>query len=168
MHTQHEHQINIKTDISDSAWIFYTSGTTGKPKGAELTHRNLLTIGLAYFADVDKINEADTRLHAGTYDPRFRIYSLPFILKGAKTSYANLTLNQMKFSKIKISANVSFFAAPSMVKRLSSHSLASSDLSGLKTLEFGGAPVIFLADTKAAIEVFGNSLYQLYGQLKRQ
>jgi long-chain acyl-CoA synthetase len=33
----------FERDPADTAVILYTSGTTGKPKGAELTHRNLVT-----------------------------------------------------------------------------------------------------------------------------
>ena len=43
---------------ADLAWLFYTSGTTGKPKGVMLTHRNLMTMGLTYFIDVDAIAPA--------------------------------------------------------------------------------------------------------------
>ncbi len=34
----------------DLAWLFYTSGTTGRPKGAMLTHANLAAASLAYGA----------------------------------------------------------------------------------------------------------------------
>ena len=48
----------------DLAWLFYPSGTTGRPKGVMITHRNLMTMTLCYFADVDAIDARDATLYA--------------------------------------------------------------------------------------------------------
>src|SRR5215469_18862861 len=49
---------------NDLAWLFYTSGTTGRPKGAMLTHRVLAAASYAYTAEVDPIAPGDALLHA--------------------------------------------------------------------------------------------------------
>ena len=56
---------------------------TGRPKGAVLTHRNLLMAALSYYADVDAVGPGDTILHAAPMSHGSGIYALPFIAQAA-------------------------------------------------------------------------------------
>src|SRR3954447_17375040 len=67
----------------DPAWLFYTSGTTGRPKGATLTNRNLLLMSLSYFADIDAVASHDSILHAAPLSHGSGLYGLPHIARGA-------------------------------------------------------------------------------------
>ena len=62
------------------AWLFYTSGTTGRPKGATLTHRNLLAMSTSYLADVDMVTHADCIIHAAPMSHGSGIYAVPYTM----------------------------------------------------------------------------------------
>ncbi|HNH35344.1 MAG TPA: class I adenylate-forming enzyme family protein, partial [Rhodocyclaceae bacterium] len=70
-------------DVAAAAWLFYTSGTTGKPKGVVLTQRNLTAATLAYFSDVDQIAAGDAILHAAPMSHGSGLYILPHLARGA-------------------------------------------------------------------------------------
>jgi acyl-CoA synthetase (AMP-forming)/AMP-acid ligase II len=50
----------------DLAWLFYTSGTTGKPKGVMLSNGNLHAMAFSYFVDVDGVLPNDAALYAAS------------------------------------------------------------------------------------------------------
>jgi long-chain acyl-CoA synthetase len=150
----------------DTAWLFYTSGTTGVPKGAMLTNRNLLFATQAYFSDIDKLGPGDSILHAAPLSHGSGLYGLPHFAAGA----ANVLPESGHFDPEEIFSllgrwsGVSFFAAPTMVVRLLAHAgKAARGPGNLKTIVYGGAPM-YVTDLRRALEVFGPRLYGLYGQ----
>ena len=149
----------------DEAWLFYTSGTTGRPKGAVLTHANLLFACHCYYADIDFLGAQDAILHAAPLTHGSGLYGLAHLARGSN----NIILGggfepERVLQAFATYANVSMFAAPTMVSRLINHPRAGAfDTRGLKTIIYGGAPM-YVSDLERALELFGPKLYHLYGQ----
>lgn len=151
---------------SDPGWLFYTSGTTGRPKGAVLTHRSLLAMVMRYYADVDQLTERDSMIHCAPLSHAGGLYSLPHI---ARASH-HVIPDSRGFDPDEIFAlldrlsSATFFCAPTMLTRLTNHpGSARARIENIRTIFYGGAPM-YLEDLKRALARFGPRLWQGYGQ----
>ncbi len=154
----------------DLAWLFYTSGTTGRPKGVMLTQRNLLTMGLGYFVDVDAVAPEDAIVYAAPMSHGCGLYAIPHLMAGARhvvPASGSVDAAEL-FALGRALGPLSTFAAPTIVKRLVDHAEAArltpaDAAAAFKTIVYGGAPM-YLADIERALRVMGPRFVQIYGQ----
>lgn len=151
---------------NDTAWLFYTSGTTGRPKGVMITHANQLVAALCFFATVDSVGPGDSILHAAPMSHGSGQYNYPHVMAGAN----QVIPESGHFDPAEIFAlfqrwrGVDMFAAPTMVNRLGAYARANGCATGgLKTIVYGGGPM-YLEDIRNALEVMGPHFAQIYGQ----
>ena len=149
------------------AWLFYTSGTTGKPKGATWNHRTIRTVIMNYLADVHNIGRGEGVLHAAPLSHGSGIVAMPAIARGAQ----NVILHGASFDpqemfrtidELKI-GHIAFLAPTQIVKATDEFVPGSYDLSSLRSICYGGAP-IYVEHLRKAHTVFGPVFSQIYGQ----
>lgn len=150
----------------DPAWLFYTSGTTGKPKGVTLTHNNLVHMCMAYTATVQAVTPQETFVHPAPLSHGSGMYHLPYVMNGGLNvvpESGGLDCAEL-FALAEHWQHMSSFAPPTIVNRLAAYAKEHGlDGRHFSTLVYGGAPM-YLADLQQAQKVLGPILAQIYGQ----
>lgn len=156
----------ISRDADDTCWLFYTSGTTGRPKGVMITHRMLVVMSLSYLTDVDQVTAQDNALYAAPMSHGAGIYNIIHVLEGARhVCPASGGFDEAEiFDLARHHGRIHMFAAPTMVKRLTQVAKATGETGkGLRSIIYGGGPM-YVADIVEAVDHFGPIFVQIYGQ----
>jgi acyl-CoA synthetase (AMP-forming)/AMP-acid ligase II len=154
----------ITISENDLHTLFYTSGTTGLPKGVMLTQKSWANVVVNLVTDYAPIEEDDVLLNTQLLSHGAGFFVLPFFIRGAtnvlipqfNTDAVFKTIEKEKVTVLKLVPVMLFQLMDSPEKE-------RFDLSSLKAIIYGGSPIAPHRLIEA-LKLFGPKLIQLYGQ----
>jgi long-chain acyl-CoA synthetase len=158
-----EDQLDVQPRPADLAWLFYTSGTTGSPKGVMLSHRNLLAMVSINLIDLNVPQPTDVLLHALPISFAGGFFMLHQVARGVTHVFLPRFEPEAFFRLVQRHRVTTTALVPTMINMLvQSPARAGHDLSSLHTLFYGGAP-LHGERLREAMEAFGPIFLQSYG-----
>lgn len=150
----------------DPLWYFYTSGTTGRPKAAVLTHGQMAFVVTNHLADlVPGTTEEDASLVVAPLSHGAGIHMLTQVARGAR----NVLLVSEKLDceeawrAIAEYRVTNMFTVPTILNMLVEHEAeARFDHGSLRHVIYAGAPM-YREDQRRALSKLGPVLVQYYG-----
>lgn len=139
---QAEHR-DVAVDHADPAIILYTSGTTGNPKGAVLSHGNMTWNSINVIVDYDVTSQTRALMIA----PMFHVASLgmgalPTLLKGGTLVLQERFEPSAVLAAIEEHSITSVSGVPTTFQMLAEHpDWPDTDISSLRMLTCGGSAV---------------------------
>jgi long-chain acyl-CoA synthetase len=149
----------------DLAWLFYTSGTTGRPKGAMLSHDTLMFVTVSWLADLTPLDENDVTLHAAPLSHGAGFHALAATARAAHQVVPDgLSFEPLRIlDLIRTYGVTNTWMVPTQIVMMTEAAPPAPDLPSLQYVVYGGAPMTPAA-TERALHRFGPIFVQLYGQ----
>lgn len=158
------HPVNAQINSEDLYCLFYTSGTTGKPKGVMLSHRSILHVSFNLLMDVGPQTAAEKILLMQPMSHGAGFFALPWMMKGG------CAIIMRQFDPVELLRLVRHHRIetvkliPTMLQRvLRVPDIRQDDYPWLRQIIYGASPMPIEA-LKDAINKFGSKLVQIYGQ----
>ena len=156
----------ISTYEGEPAWYFFTSGTSGTPKAAILTHDQLGFVVNNHLADLMPTTDRHhVSLVVAPLSHGAGVHMLPQVARGAATvlpASTSLVPDEV-WGLVESERVTNVFTVPTILKVLVDHpSVHEHDHSSLRHVIYAGAPM-YAPDQKRARETLGEVLVQYYG-----
>ena len=153
-------------EYDDPCWFFFTSGTTGRPKAAVLTHGQMGFVVTNHIADLmPELGEGDCSLVVAPLSHGAGIHQLPQVARGVTT----VLLSGQRFDAEEVFALVekhevtNMFTVPTILKTMTeSEAVDKYDHSSLKHVIYAGSPT-YRVDQQLALEKLGKCIVQYFG-----
>jgi len=156
---------DVLVEEDDILAIMYTSGTTGRPKGVMLSHRNFISGALSLILGCG-LSQQDVIGHVAPLTHGSNFLAQCAVLLGCKQVVFNKFEPKDFLEAIEQEKITAVFLVPTMVNlMIHEASFRSRDLSSLRTINMAGAPMA-AEKIKDALALLGPKIVQTYGQVE--
>ncbi|MBB6454575.1 acyl-CoA synthetase (AMP-forming)/AMP-acid ligase II [Salirhabdus euzebyi] len=160
--TRCKKDIIVETNDNDPYQILYTSGTTGKPKGAVISYRSRLETINNVFSDELEIKPHDRMLHVASLAHGSGSKVLPHFIKGAANVFIHKFSPEIFFEVVEKHKINNTFLVPTIIGMLLDYeNRFNYNIHSLKNILYSASPMP-KEMLKKAIEFFGPVLVQVY------
>ena len=158
--------LSVEREAQDTSVIFYTSGTTGKPKGVMLSNKNVEAAAEIWSASMEMAADDRVLIVAPLFHcAASHVFSIPLIYRGGTVVIEEGFAPEHNLKVMEEEDVTIFFGVPAMYSvLLNTPQLEKTDLSSLRLFTYGASPMPYELVKRVKTLFPDVKVQNLYGQ----